>query len=214
MQLIPEKTVERLSLYRRLLISHLNRGETSIFSHELAVLANCTPAQVRRDIMNIGYSGSPRKGYHIKELINCIGKILDPDMVQNIALIGAGNLGKAILSYFKGKRPKLSIVAAFDKDPAKTGRVISGVRCFHIKEIPDIIKEKNITMGIITATGESAPEVAEILIDSGIKAILNFTPTPLRVPPNVFLEEMDITVSLEKVAYFAKNNNKVKKFRT
>jgi redox-sensing transcriptional repressor len=204
---LPHKTVERLSQYRRSLLMILSKEKTHVFSHEIAQMLHITPVQVRRDLMLIGYSGNLRKGYDIKELIELIGRIIDSDRGQRVAVIGLGNLGKAIISYFKGKRTKLSIIAAFDVNPEKINRVYDGVACYHISQMTDIIKQNNIAIGIIAVPSEQAPEIAETLVLSGVKGILNFTPKPLNVPPFVYLEEYDMITSLEKVAFFAKKND-------
>jgi len=178
-----------------------------VFSHEIAQMLHITPVQVRRDLMLIGYSGNLRKGYDIKELIELIGKIIDSDRGQRVAVLGLGNLGKAIISYFKGKRSKLAIIAAFDINPEKINRVYDGVACYHTSQMAEIIKQNNISIGIIAVPAEQAPESAETLVLAGIKGILNFTPKPLNVPPFVYLEEYDMITSLEKVAFFAKKND-------
>jgi len=204
---LPHKTVERLSQYRRSLLMILSKEKTHVFSHEIAQMLHITPVQVRRDLMLIGYSGNLRKGYDIKELIELIGRIIDSDRGQRVSVIGLGNLGKAIISYFKGKRSKLSIIAAFDINPEKINRVYDGVACYHISQMTDIIKQNNISIGIIAVPSEQAPEIAETLVLAGVKGILNFTPKPLNVPPFVYLEEYDMITSLEKVAFFAKKND-------
>lgn len=204
---LPHKTVERLSQYRRSLLMTLSKEKTHVFSHEIAQMLHITPVQVRRDLMLIGYSGNLRKGYDIKELIDLIGKIIDSDRGQRVAVVGLGNLGKAIISYFKGKRSKLAIIAAFDINPEKINRVYDGVACYHISQLTDIIKQNNITIGIIAVPAEQAPEIAETMVLAGIKGILNFTPKPLNVPAFVYLEEYDMITSLEKVAFFAKKND-------
>lgn len=204
---LPHKTVERLSQYRRSLLMILSKEKTHVFSHEIAQMLHITPVQVRRDLMLIGYSGNLRKGYDIKELIELIGRIIDSEKGQRVSVIGLGNLGKAIISYFKGKRSKLSIIAAFDVNPEKINRVYDGVACYHISQLTDIIKQNNIAIGIIAVPAEEAPEIAEILVLAGVKGILNFTPKPLNVPPYVYLEEYDMITSLEKVAFFAKKND-------
>jgi redox-sensing transcriptional repressor len=204
---LPHKTVERLSQYRRALLLILSKEKTHVFSHEIAQMLHITPVQVRRDLMLIGYSGNLRKGYDIRELIDLIGRIIDSDKGQRVAVVGLGNLGKAFISYFKGKRSKLSIIAAFDINPEKINRVFDGVPCYHINQIPDIIKQNNIAIGIITVPAEEAPIVAESLVIAGIKGILNYTPKPLNVPAHVYLEEYDMITSLEKVAFFAKKND-------
>src|SRR5210317_1913624 len=116
---LPDKPVERLSQYRRSLNNQLVKGKTHIFSHEIANLLHITPVQVRRDIMLIGYSGTLRKGYDIKDLVKQIGNIIDTSEGQKIAVIGMGNLGKAFIHYLHEKRAKLRIVAAFDVNPEK-----------------------------------------------------------------------------------------------
>jgi len=201
---LPDKTVERLSQYRRaLLISNMS-GKRFIFSHELAALLHITPVQVRRDIMLIGYSGTLRQGYDVKELIEIIGKIIDSKEGQRVAVIGIGNLGRAIIGYFSGKRTKLSIVAGFDVNPEKIDRVYAGVWCYHFDRLAEIIEKENITIGIITVPSGEAAYVSDKLVNAGIKGILNFTPRPIQVPSNVYLEEYDIITSLEKLAYFVK----------
>jgi redox-sensing transcriptional repressor len=204
---LPHKTVERLSQYRRSLLMILSKEKTHVFSHEIAQMLHITPVQVRRDLMLIGYSGNLRKGYDIKELIELIGRIIDSEKGQRVGVIGLGNLGKAIISYFKGKRSKLSIIAAFDINPEKINRVYDGVACYHISQLTDIIRQNNISIGIIAVPSEEAPAIAEILVLAGVKGVLNFTPKPLNVPPYVYLEEYDMITSLEKVAFFAKKND-------
>ena len=123
---------------------------------------------------------------------------------MNVAVVGLGHLGTAITTYFKGKRDKLDIVAAFDIHPDKIGKVVADVRCYPLADLAEIVKQQNITIGMITVPPEHAAEVADKLVDAGIKGILNFTTVPLNVSSNVYLEEYDMITALEKVAYFAK----------
>jgi redox-sensing transcriptional repressor len=206
---LPGKTIERLSQYRRMLLNCLNIGKTHIYSHELANMLNLTAVQVRRDIMLMGYSTSQKKGYDISELINVIGSILDTRKGQNVAVIGIGNFGRAITGYFMGKRSKLNIVATFDTDMSKVNRVISGVNCYPIQQLPELVKSLNITIAILTVPPDHAASVAEALVIAGIKGILNFTSVPLNISSNVHLEDYDMITSIEKVAYFVKKNNSV-----
>jgi len=201
---LPEKTVERMSQYRRVLLNAIREGKTHIFSHELAALHNLTAVQVRRDIMLMGYTGNLRKGYDIKDLIDAIGNILDIDEGQNVAIVGIGDLGKAIVNYFKGKRAKLNLAAAFDIDPNKINRVISGINCYHTNQMAEIIRKENISIGVLAVPPEAAENTAEKLVMSGIKGILNLTTVSLNISQNVYLEEYDMITSLEKVAYFVK----------
>lgn len=201
---LPDKTVERLSQYRRTLLIANATGKHHIFSHELAALLHITSVQVRRDIMLIGYSGTLRQGYDVKELIDIIGKIIDSKDGQKVAVIGIGNLGRAIIGYFSGKRTKLTVVAGFDINPDKVERAYAGVWCYHFDKLTEIIKKENITIAVLTVPASEAANVAELLVLAGIKGILNFTPKPINVPSNVHLEEYDIITSLEKLAYFVK----------
>jgi redox-sensing transcriptional repressor len=199
---LPGKTIERLSQYRRLLLNRLSSGKLNVFSHELATWLNLTSVQVRRDLMLIGCSGSQSKGYSVNDLVNRIGRIIDHKIAQRIAVVGMGNLGRAITSYFSGKRDKLLIVAVFDNDVTKTDRVISGIPCHHINSLKEKIETEEINIAILTVTPSAAQDVAKLLVESGIKGILNYTSVPISVPQGVFLEEYDMVTSLEKLAYF------------
>ncbi len=202
---LPEKTVERLSEYRRTLLNCLGQGKSNIYSHEIANLHGITAVQVRRDIMLIGYSTSQKRGYDIKELTGVIGKILDSQTPQNVAVVGIGNLGKAITAYFIGKRSKLNLVAAFDIDQQKINRVIAGIQCYPMQKIEQVIKEKHIEIIILTVPADVAYETTEKIVLTGIKGILNFTTVSLNnLSPDVYLEEYDMITSLEKVAFFCR----------
>ncbi len=200
----PDKSIGRLSLYRRILNTIDDDSRRHIYSHELAAMAGSSAAQVRRDIMIIGYSGNPNRGYDIKELAESIGIFLDDEEGQFAALIGVGNLGRAILAYFSGRRPKLKITAAFDIDPKKYGRVIHGCHCHSFAELPVIVQKENLSVGIITVPAAQAQNTAEALIKTGITGIINFAPVRLKTPPNIYVEDIDMTMALEKVAYFAR----------
>jgi redox-sensing transcriptional repressor len=204
MKSLPEKTIERLSEYRRTLYRCLEEGKTHIFSHEIAGLHNITAVQVRRDIMFIGYASQGRKGYSILDLIRVISDIIDPTDILHVAIVGYGNLGKAISSYLLNKRPMLKIVAAFDIDPKKINQSASVVHCFSIERLREIIDTHNISIALLTVPADAAQQMARILISSGIRGILNFTTVNISVPDSIYLEEFDMITSLEKVAYFVK----------
>ncbi|MDY0101521.1 MAG: redox-sensing transcriptional repressor Rex [Lentimicrobium sp.] len=203
---LPDKTVERLSQYRRALLNYLSGGKHHIFSHEIANLLHITAVQVRRDIMLIGYTGTLRQGYDVKELIDIIGKIIDTKEGQKVAVIGIGNLGRAIMGYFSGKRTRLTIVAAFDSNPEKVDKIYAGVPCYHSEKMMEIIRNEGISIAVISVPGEYAETVAQDLIMAGIKGIVNFSPKPLNVPQHVYLQEFDMLTMLEKVAYFVKKS--------
>ena len=204
---LPEKSVERISQYRKILLENEKNGKTHIYSHELAAQLHLTPVQVRRDIMLIGYSGTQRKGYVIKDLYARIVEVLNQGMKLNIAMVGMGNLGKAISSYFENKNPSLEIKAGFDNHENKINRVISGIKCYHISELQKKIKELNISIAILTLPPEQAQNVTDKLVMSGIKGVLNFTGITLNVPPNIYVEDYDMSSSLEKVAYFVNHKS-------
>jgi redox-sensing transcriptional repressor len=156
--------------------------------------------------MLIDYSSVHKKGYDVKELIATISRIIDSDEGMNVAIIGIGNLGRAVAGYFKGKRSKLNLVASFDNDPQKINKVISGVKCYPYNDLQKLIDELKIKIAILTVPADFAIEIAEEAVRFGIKGILNFTTVPLNVPTDVYLEEYDMITSIEKVAYFVKEN--------
>lgn len=205
---LPGKTIERLSAYRRVLLNNFTKDRDFIFSHDLAKLLYITAVQVRRDVMLIGYTGLQKNGYNVKELIAKIGEVLDSKAGQNVAVVGFGYLGKAITGYFAGKTSKLNVLASFDINPKKVGVKVKGVKCFHFSHLKTILRNKKITIAILTVPPDVAPEVTNKLVEGGIKGILNFTTVPLNVPPDVYLEEYDMLTSVEKVAFFVKKNYK------
>ncbi len=201
---LPKKTVQRLSRYRRLLLKYMYVSDPFIYSHDLARLLNLNPVQVRRDLMLIGSSGNHRKGYNVNELNKLIGETIDSEYQQNIAIIGIGRLGQAILSYVSGQEINLKISAAFDIDPQKIGKKFNGVSCYDISQLSSVIKEKNIEIGILAIPSEFAISIAAILLDSGIKSMINFTSVHLDLPKSIYLKEFDMITTLEEMAYFVK----------
>lgn len=210
---LSDKVIGRLSLYRRMLERADNGGPEPehIFSHELAAMAGSTAALVRRDLMSIGFSGSPKRGYDVRELVGCINDFLDAPDGQRAVLAGVGNLGRALLAHFTFRRPKLPIVAAFDVDPNLTGRVVQGCHCFAVSELREKVEELHAEVGIVTVPASVAQGVAEEMVRGGVKGIMNFSPVALRVPGSVFVENMDLTMAFEKVAFFAWQHNHQKK---
>ena len=198
------KTIERLSIYRRLLREMAEYGVTKVYSHNLAEKAGVSAAQVRRNLMEIGCSGNTKKGYDIEELIEAIGEFLDNPEGEPVALIGLGNLGRALLPFFVAHHPKLKIVAAFDNNPSKTGRVIHGCRCYPFEKLREIIVREGIRVAILTVPSPVAQQVAEELVAAGVTGILNFAPAMLRLPETVSIESMDMAIALEKIAFLAR----------
>lgn len=204
---IPEKTIERLSEYRRTLLSCRKQGITHIFSHVLAGIHGITAVQVRRDLMLIGFSSDTKKGYDVQVLIDYISRILDSETPINIAILGMGHLGQAITKYFNSKGLKLKITAAFDIDPEKVGHEIDGIPCYHMNDFEAKAEELDLSMVVVSSPTKVAPSLVVPIINAGIRGVLNFTSTPLNFPQGIVVENYDITTLLEKVAYFVKEND-------
>lgn len=201
---IPERTVARLCLYRRILLMLLPEGREYVRSQELATLARGSSAQVRRDIMSLGYAGLPSKGYRVHELLASIGELLDAPEVESVALIGLGKLGHALLSYLVGRRPNLIIRAAFDSNPALQGCNIGGCPCYDTEAMESVLSNFNIRTAILAVPAGAAQAVAERLSACGIRSILNFAPIRLNLPEDIYIEDMDISASLERAAFYAR----------
>lgn len=202
--MVSDKIIARLSLYRRLLKVLEGEGVRSVFSHQLATMAGGTAAQLRRDLMEVGYCGRPNNGYEVTRLADSIRDFLDVPGGQSVVLVGVGNLGKSLLSYFATRRSSLQVVAAFDSDPYKVNRVIHGCRCYPMDSLSEVLKGQTATVAVIAVPAAGAQGVAEVLTRAGVRGILNFAPVRLRVSPNVYVEDIDMTVALEKVAYFGR----------
>lgn len=201
---LPPRTVERLSKYRRLLGKYSHNEEHFIFSHDLARLLNLTSVQVRRDLMLIGVSGNHRKGYNVKELIELISQTIDSETGHNLAIVGMGNLGRAVSAFIRKNETKMNLVAGFDIDQGKTGIEIAGVPCFHIASMPEKINELQIDIAVLTISPDSVTDVVKLLVDTGIRGILNFTSVHLDVPEHIYLKNYDIITSLEEIGFFIK----------
>jgi redox-sensing transcriptional repressor len=210
---IPTRTVERLGRYRRIVKENADRGVTSLFSHELAKLAAGTAAQVRRDLMSIGCTGSSNYGYRVDDLLASIGRAIDGPIEQRVALVGLGHLGSSLIDFVEHCCPNLVVAAAFDIDPAKTDRVHHGVRVYGDAAIAEVVSKLGIDVAIVAVPAEAAQEVVDQLVAAGVLGILNFAPVTLRTPRNVYLEHIDMTVTLEKVAYFTRQSGAHKKER-
>jgi redox-sensing transcriptional repressor len=202
--------VERLIAYRRHLRRLLAEGRMRIFSHELAALDAVTPAVVRRDLMTIGYAGSPARGYDVSGLVEKIGSLLNPSQDDGIALVGAGSLGRALLNHFGAAQPEFRVSALFDVAPERVGQVIEGFHCHHAADIEDMLRKRPAAVGIIAVPANVAQDVAERLVHAGVRGLLNFSPARLHVPPEVYVEDVDIAVSLEKVAFYSRREASVR----
>lgn len=200
----PQRTVARLALYRRVLLHAKEDGKQTMYSHELAELTGFNPPRVRRDLMEVGYLGHPRHGYEIAGLLARLDSYFGMDKSIRMVLVGVGNLGRALLNYFVGKQAHIALEAAFDADPAKASRTIGGCRCYPLEQLPSVVRGKGVRIAIITVPAPQAQKVADLLVKAGVNGIVNFAPARISVPPSVFVEDMDVTLAIEKVAYFSK----------
>ncbi len=202
--MVSRKTVSRMSRYRRLLRTLQAEGVESIYSHELARHAVVSAAQVRRDLMATGYSGSPNKGYDVAACAESVSHFLDGSVRQEVALVGVGNLGRAVLAHFVDRSPSVRIVVAFDVDPDIVDTTIHEVPCFDTLSMEQIVRDRGVQIAVLAVPGDHAQEAAVTLVRAGVKSIISFASTPLAVQDDVFVEYMDITAALESAAYFAR----------
>jgi len=203
---IPKLTIPRLSLYYRALLE--SRESAFISSEELSKLTQFSAAQVRKDLTYFGEFGTPGKGYRIVELKEVILKILGTGRQRNIALIGAGNLGLALLAYRGFAVQGFRIVAAFDSNLSKIGKTFEGVLIRGMNELPQVIRNKNIEIAIIAVPANVAQEAVNKVIKSGITAILNFAPIRPKAPKGEEILNIDLSIELERLSYFLKRKSK------
>jgi redox-sensing transcriptional repressor len=158
-------------------------------------------AQVRKDLGYFGHFGRAGVGYDVQGLVATVRGILGTDHEWPVALVGIGNLGRALVGYRGFRRQGFQIVAIFDVDYAKIGQTIEGIRVGHLDRLNREVADRAITMGIIAVPADAAQGVADELVRAGVKGILNFAPVPLSVPPGVNLISVDLAIQLERLAY-------------
>lgn len=204
---IPLTTIKRLSLYYRVLRAELRREIKTISSRELADRTTVPSNQIRRDLAYFGQFGRRGAGYEAEQLTAEIEKILGLDRPKNVAIVGAGNLGKAFASYKGFARQGFHLVAIFDNNSSKVGRKISGVDSYFWGRLELVIKEKKIELALVAVPAHAAQEVAEKLVQAGVRGILNFAPVNLAVPSGIKVVNVDLTQELEVLSYFLKEGN-------
>jgi len=199
---VPKMAIYRLSSYKRALKALAEEGIAFTSSHELSQLTGYTAAQIRKDLALFGQFGIPGVGYKVQELLANLEKILGVHRVWEVALVGVGNLGSALLAYRRFRELGFEVTAAFDSDLFKIGKIWEGVKIEDWEKIPSVVREKGIKIGIICVPAESAQAVADKLVEGGVVAILNFAPTRVSVPEGVHLRNVDLAVELEHLSYF------------
>lgn len=197
-----EGVISRLSQYLKYIVQLKEIGKRTITSKDISINTGINSAEVRRDLMCFKIKGKRGVGFNINELINSFNKILGYDRLVRIALVGAGNLGKAILKYKMLKRFGFKIENVFDNNPKVIGKVISGREILNINRIKDEIEKKNIEISILAVPPDSAQKVTDILVSAGIKVIINYTSVPIKTPPVVRIETTDPIEKLLHTLYY------------
>lgn len=199
---ISELTTNRLSIYLRCLNDLAAEGEKSVSSETLANRFHLNSAQIRKDLAYFGEFGVRGVGYNIADLRDHITKILGLDKEHRVGIIGAGRLGTALADYYGFQRTNFKVSALFDADKDKIGQHFGEIEIFDIKDFSEVTKKANIDVAVIAVPAEYAQGVLELITEAGIKAVMNFAPTPLRVSGDVKLKTVDLTISLESLSYY------------
>ncbi|MBI2190543.1 MAG: redox-sensing transcriptional repressor Rex [Planctomycetes bacterium] len=199
--LIPKASIQRLALYLRQLEQFQRSGETTVSSSALGEALGLTDAQVRKDLTYFGQFGHPGIGYDVGELIPSLRRILGIDRTWNVALVGVGNLGMALLHYRGFREQGFHVVSVFDQDPKKIHKEVNGLTILPIHALPEEVRKRDIRLGLICVPAESAQDVATALAEAGIGGILNFAPTRVAVPDAVSLCSVDLALELERLSF-------------
>jgi redox-sensing transcriptional repressor len=198
---IPEETIRRLPVYLRGLLFSSQMGYTKISSGELTEFVGINSCQIRKDLSYFGEFGKRGVGYDIEKLSREIRKILKLDVVRKAALVGAGNLGSAVLTYPGFKIYNFDITAAFDADPKKVGKKIRDITIEDVRGITKLRKRK-VDLGIIAVPSADAQKTADELVKAGVKAILNFSPCYITAPKRIKVVTIDIAMDLARLPYY------------
>ncbi|MGF1655570.1 MAG: redox-sensing transcriptional repressor Rex [Verrucomicrobiales bacterium] len=200
--LIPRKTVYRFSVYLRSLQRLHANGLETVSSDVLARLTSVKAAQLRKDLAYLGHSGTRGIGYSTMELIRKLTEALGTNRLLPVILVGVGNLGSALLGYSGFAKEGFEIVAGFDVEP----RDRQQIPIFAMHEVPSYVRDHGIKMAVITVPGRVAQEVTNTLCEAGIQALLNFAPIVLQVPPEITVNNVNLAVELENLAYSIRPN--------
>lgn len=204
---IPKATVKRLPLYYRYLRILNNAGKTKVSSTELSEAIQVDSATIRRDFSYFGELGKRGYGYDVEDLMHFFGKILNDDQLTNVALIGVGNLGSALLKFKFHQSNSIRVSCAFDVKEDIVGRIVDGIPVYPLDNMVEQIKLQQIEIAILTLPAQQAQQVVDQLADAGIKGILNFTAARLTAPDDVIIQSVDLTNELQTLIYFLHHNN-------
>jgi len=198
---IPTPSLRRLPQYLRLLRAWQQEGRQAVSCTHLAEALALDPTQVRKDLALCGVPGRPKTGYDLVELADGIAQFLGWNNTTEAFLVGAGNLGAALLGYEGFARQGLSIVAAFDTDPERIGSRLAGKQVLALARLPALAKRMHIRLGVLCVPAAAAAEAVAVMLDAGITAIWNFAPVRLSVPAGVIVEDVDLAQSLAVLSH-------------
>lgn len=206
---IPKATARRLPLYYRYLILLNEEGKEKVSSTELSEAVQVDSASIRRDFSYFGALGKRGYGYDVKSLLGFFKKILNQDTLTNVALIGVGNLGHALLNYNFKRSNNIRISCAFDINSDLTGNIVSGVPVYDMKDMIEQIREQQITIAILTVPQTNAQKTANEIVEAGVRGIMNFTPVRLSAPAGVRIQNVDLATELQTLVYFLESDKKI-----
>ncbi|MGI6081968.1 MAG: redox-sensing transcriptional repressor Rex [Limnochordia bacterium] len=198
---IPIRVAQRLPMYHRQLYELLLDGVTHISSAKLSAYMGVTASQLRQDLSHFGRFGHHSYGYRVDELFHILTTILGLTRKHKLVLVGAGPLGQALAAHEGFVKRGFCIEAIFDIDPILVGRTLAGAEIMPAEELPGFLQRSKIDIGIIAVPADAAQEVAETLVSNGVRALWNFAPRRLEVPPTVVLEHVHLSDSLMSLAY-------------
>lgn len=202
MRKIAVSTINRLSKYYRTLGLQIEKQIETVSSDDIAELEGVTPAQVRKDLSFFGTFGKRGLGYSTKELREQIGKILGLKKNWNVALVGAGNIGRALIDYEEFKNQGFIIKAIFDNDHEKVDKKINDLKIHHIDTVCSVVKNEKIEIAIIAVPAKVAQAVIDRMVECGIRAFLNFAPISIKTPDNVIVKNENMSIELEALSYY------------
>lgn len=199
---IPRATAKRLPLYYRYLIILNEEGKDKVSSTELSEAVQVDSASIRRDFSYFGALGKRGYGYDVEALLNFFKKILNQDTLTNVALVGVGNLGRALLNYNFKRSNNIRISCAFDINEEITGRILSGVPVYHMDDLKKQLTDQQISIAILTVPSTEAQKTTDEMVEAGVKGIMNFTPIRLSAPADVRVQNVDLATELQTLIYF------------
>lgn len=199
---IPEATVSRLPLYLRSLLEFTEQRVTTVSSERLATATGVNAAKVRKDLSYLGSYGTRGVGYDVEYLVRRIQEQLGLDHDWRVAIVGVGNLGRALVNYRGFGERRFSVQALFDSDMSKIGTELNGLVVAGTEDIEPTVRERRLSIGIIATPAASAQDVADRLVDGGVTGILNFAPAVISVPKHVRVRKVDLSIELQILAFY------------